>query len=82
MMNDAIEVEVNLMASGKMKQKTDFERKKIKDELQASSSHSSDVRFDNMMKNIEKNMERLVVEDSLVATQQIKPHIRNPNFRR
>ena len=29
MMNDAIEVEVNLMASGKMKQKTDFERKKI-----------------------------------------------------
>lgn len=28
MMNDAIEVEVNLMDSGKMKQKIDFDRKK------------------------------------------------------
>ena len=32
MMNDAIKVEVNLMASRKMKQKTDYERKKVKDE--------------------------------------------------
>lgn len=82
MMNDAIEVEVNLMASSKMKQKIDLERKKIKDEIQASSSHSSDARFDSMMKNMEKIMERLVVGDRPMATQQVEPQIRNPNFRR
>lgn len=69
MMNDAIEVEVDLMASGKMKQKTNLERRKIKDEIQASSSHSLEARFDSMMKSMEKFMERLVVEDSPTTTQ-------------
>ena len=82
MMNDAIEVEVNLMASGKMKQKTDLERKKIKDEIQSSSSHSSKSRLDSMMKNMEKIMEILVVVDRPAATQHVDPQIRNPNFRR
>ena len=49
MMNDAIEVEVNLVDLGKMKQKTDLERRKIKDEIQASYSHSSEARFDSMI---------------------------------
>ena len=82
MMNDAIEVEVNLMASGKMKQKTDSKRKKVKDEAQSSSSHSLDINFDSMMKTMEKIMERLVVGDRFATTQQLEPQIRNPNFRR
>ena len=53
-MNDAIEVEVNLMTSSKMKQKLDPEKKKVKDEAQPSSSHSSDAKFDTMMKTMEK----------------------------
>lgn len=69
MMNDDIEVEVNLMVSRKMKQKTDSERKKIKDESQASSSHSSYIRFDSMMKTMEKIMQRVVIGDRHVATQ-------------
>lgn len=50
MTNDAIEVEVKLMDSSKMKHKVDSERKKVKYGAQPSSSHSSDIRFDNMMK--------------------------------
>lgn len=69
MMNDAIEVEVNLMALGKMKQKIDSKRKKIKDEAQASSSHSSDIRFDSMMKTMDKIMERLVLGGRPATTQ-------------
>ena len=82
MMKDAIEVEVNLMSSGRIKQKIDFERKKVKYEAQSSSSHSLDIRFDNIMKTMEKIMERLAVGDRLVATQQQDPQIRNSNFRR
>jgi hypothetical protein len=69
MMNDVIEVKVNLMASRKMKQKVDSYRKKVKDEAQYSSSNSSDVKFDNMMKIMERFMERLVVGDRPAVTQ-------------
>ena len=69
MMNEEIEVEINLMDSGKIKQKTNSERKKIKDEAQSSSSHSSDIRFDSMMKTMDKIMERLVVGDRPATTQ-------------
>ena len=70
MMNDATEVEVNLMTSRKMKQKVESDRKRVKDEAQPSSIHSSDVKFYNMMKTMEKNMERLVVGHRLAVTQQ------------
>ena len=80
-MNDAVEVEVNLVASGKMKQKTDSERKKVKDEAQFSSRHSSDIRFDSMLKTMETIMERLAVGDRLSTTHQQDLQIRNPNFK-
>ena len=82
MINDAIEFEVNLIDLGKMKKKIDSERKKIKDEAQALSSHSSDIRFDSMMKTMDKIMEKLAVGDRPTSTQQLEPKIRNPNFRR
>ena len=70
------------MASGKMKQKIDYERKKVKDEAQPSSSHSLDARFDNMRKTMEKIMERLDVGDRLAVTQQQDPQIKNHIFKR
>lgn len=48
MMNDVIESEVNLMAPGKIKQKTELN--KVKEEPQASTSQStSDAKFGMMM---------------------------------
>lgn len=82
MMNDAIEAGVNLTTSGKMKQKLDFERKKVRDGAQPSSSHSSYDIFDNMIKTMEKIMEILVVGDRPIVTQQQDPQMKNPNFRR
>ena len=40
MMNDVIEVELNLMASRNIKHKLESEKKKVKQEVQPSSSHS------------------------------------------
>ena len=55
MMNDVIEVEVNLMALGKIKQKLDFDKKKSKEEGQPSSSYFSDAKFDTMIKVVESS---------------------------
>jgi len=54
MMNDATEVEVNMMASRKIKHNIDTDMKKVQGEAQPSTSHSSDEKFDLMVKNIEK----------------------------
>ena len=51
------------MASGKMKQKLDSERKKAKEESQPSSSHTFDAKFGSMMNTMEKRMERLATGD-------------------
>lgn len=81
MMNDAIEVEVNMMTSGKIKQKA--ETKKIKEEPQASTSQSSsDAKFDMMMRTMEKLMERLYVDERPPVREKNEAQIRNPNFRR
>ena len=55
MMNDVIEVKVNLIASGKIKQKLDFDKKKSKEEGQPSSSYFSDAMFDTMIKVVESS---------------------------
>jgi hypothetical protein len=46
MMNDVIEVEVNLMALGKIKYNSEVDIKKVQGEAQPSTSQSSDVKFD------------------------------------
>ena len=57
-MNDAIEVEVNLMAS--KKGKYIFDTKKVKEEDQTSTSQSTaDAKIDYMLKVMERMMERL-----------------------
>ena len=63
MMNDAIEVEVNMMASGKMKNK-DINKRKNKEEI--SSPSSSDSKFDSIMRTMEKLVDRLSLENKQV----------------
>jgi hypothetical protein len=77
MMNDAIKVEVNLAASGKIKLQIEADRKKAKEETLPSTSQGSDEIFDLMVKTMEKLVEKMSLDD--------KPHdfqARNQNFRR
>jgi hypothetical protein len=57
MMTDAIEVEVNLMASGKIKSNSDRDMNKAQDKAQPSTSQTSEERFEMMMRTMEKMME-------------------------
>lgn len=82
MMDDAIEVEVNLLASNKTKQKNETRRVK-EEEPQASTSRSNlDAKFNMMMKTMEKLMDKLAVDDKTQMKDQNEPQVRNPNFRR
>lgn len=79
MMNDAIEVEVNLMASKKGKYR--FYAKRVKEEAQPSISQStSDAKIDSVLRVMERMMERFVENDKQVVIGQHEPQIRNPNF--
>jgi aromatic ring-opening dioxygenase catalytic subunit (LigB family) len=64
MMRDTIEVEVNLMASGKIKHNFDRNGKNPQGEVQPSTSQSSDEKFDLMMKTMERLMERMFMENN------------------
>jgi hypothetical protein len=70
MMSDAIEVEVNLMASGKIKQSFNRGGKKPQGDAQPSTSRPSDDKFDLMMKTMEKLMERMSVGNKPAAREQ------------
>ena len=54
MMDDAIEVEVNLIASNKTKQKNETIRVKEEEPQASTSQSSSDSKFNMMMKTMEK----------------------------
>ena len=82
MMEDAIEVEFNFLASNKTKQKG--ENRRVKEEAQASTSQSSaDIKMDFMMKAMERIIDRLSVDDRGQTTNKEcnEPQIRNPNFK-
>ena len=80
MMDDAIEVEVNLMASKKGKYR--FDNKKMKDEAQPSTSQAtSDVKLESVLKMMERMMHRLSKNDIQATRDRHEPIIRNPNFR-
>jgi hypothetical protein len=67
MMSDIIEVEVNLMASGKIKQNFNRGRNKPQGYAQPSTSRPSDDKFDLMMKAMKKLMERMFVGNKPVV---------------
>jgi hypothetical protein len=82
MMNDAIEVEVNFMASRNIKHNLDIDMKKVQGESQPSTSETSDENFDLMMKTMERFVEKISLENKPVIRDQDNFQHRNPNFRR
>jgi len=82
MFTDTLEVEANMMASGKMKQR-DIDRRKTREEnMPSTSSSATDIKFEMMLKKMEKLMDRLTMDNRSFNREQDDPQIRNPNFRR
>ena len=81
---DALEVEANMMACGKIKPRAEVDRRKGREEAHptTSASSSNDIKFEMMLKTMEKLMDRLMVEAKPTNQEQNEPQIRNPNFRR
>ena len=82
MFTDALEVEASMMESGKMKQR-DIDRRKIREEnMPSTSSSATDIKFEMMLKIMEKLMDRLTMDNRSFNREQADPQIRNRNFRR
>ena len=64
MFTDALEVEANMMACGKIKPRVEVDKRKSREETHPTTStfSSSDVKFEMMLKTMEKLMDRLTVE--------------------
>jgi hypothetical protein len=59
MMTDAIEVEANLMASGKRKNNSSRDINITQEKAHPSTSQTSEERFEATMRNMERMMERM-----------------------
>ena len=81
MIEDATEVEVNLTASNKNKQK--HETKKVREEepLDSTSSSNSDAKIDSLVEAM-KALVKLSTTDKNQLRNQNEAQVRNPNFRR
>jgi hypothetical protein len=77
MMSDAIEVEVNLMASGKIKGNFDRDMNKVQYKAQPSTSQSSEERFELMMKTMEKLMENMSLDNNPNTREKVDVPPRN-----
>ena len=65
MFTDALEVESNMMACVKIKQRVDVDRRKGREETMpstSSASSSNDIKFEMMLKTMEKLMDRLTMD--------------------
>ena len=85
MFQDALEVQANMMESGKIKQKVETDKRKAREENVPSAfvvASSNDVKFEMTTKKMEKLMDRLIVDNRPLNKEQNEPQIRNPNFRR
>ena len=61
---DALYVEANMMACGKIKPRAEVDRRKGREEIHptSSTSSSSDIKFEMILKTMEKLMDRLTLE--------------------
>ena len=59
---DALEVEANMMASGKMKERN-IDRRKKEENMPSTSSSATDIKFEMMLKIMEKLMDRLTMDN-------------------
>jgi hypothetical protein len=81
MMNDAIEVEVNLMESLNIKQRFNGGGKKPQGDAHSSTSRPLEDKFNLMMKTMEKLMERMFVGNNFVTQEKHDLHPINQNLR-
>jgi hypothetical protein len=81
-MSNAVEVEVNMMASGKIKSRFNRGDKRPQGHAQPLTPRSSDDKFDMMMKTMEKLMERMSVGNRPAAQEQNDPLPKNQNLRK
>ena len=85
MFKDALEVEVNLITSEKMKQRVEVDRRRTREEHQtstsiaATSSSSNDAKFEMMMKTMERLMDRFDLDNGPPNREKIDCQIRNQN---
>ena len=80
MFKDALEVEANIMASGKIKKKVETDKRKAREESVPSTSTASspnDVKFEIMMKAMEILLDRVTVDNIPLNREQNEPQIRN-----
>jgi hypothetical protein len=70
MKSDAIEVEVNLMVSKKIKHNPDRDMKNVQGEAQPSNSQSSYEKFDLMMNTMEIFMKRMSLDNKPTTRDQ------------
>ena len=85
MFQDSLEVEANMMASGKIKQKVETYKRKAREEIvpfASAGASSNDVKFEMMLKTMEKLMDRMTVDNRPLNKEHNEPQIRNTNFRR
>ena len=84
MLKYSLEVEANLMASGKMKQRMEVDRRKNIEENQSSTSASSsnDAKFEMVINTMERLMGRLDLDNKPSNREKFEPQIRNQNCRR
>ena len=75
MFTDALEVEANMMACRKIKPRAEIDIRKGREEAHPSTfaSSSSDIKFEMMLKTMEKLMDRLMVEAKPTNWDQNEP---------
>ena len=78
---DELEVEDNLMDYGKMKQRVEVDRRKVREENQPPTSSSTDAKFDVTMRTMERIKDILALDNRFQNRYHHDPQIRNTNFR-
>ena len=66
---DSLEVESNMMACGKIKQRVDVDRRKCREEIipsTSSASSSNGIKFEMMLKTLEKLMDKMAMDTRIV----------------
>ena len=83
MFTDVLEVEAKMMSCGKMKHKIEIDKRNVMEEIStyvvASSSY---IKFEMILKEMEKMMDKLTVDNKPPNRELNEPQIRNPNFRK
>ena len=75
MFTDALEVEANMMACGKIKPRAEVDRRKGREEAHPTTSTSSfrDIKFEMMLKTRGKLMDKIMVEAKPTNQEQNEP---------